>query len=92
MPYFLAPLWRTNTTELSEGELWEHLEKCLSAHDWYYMASEDDGVWQAGEEQKSIVEELMSRLRLLDANRADLMYYTACPWTAEDGTRIPEHQ
>jgi len=86
MPYFLAPLWNTTLTSLNEEELWDHFEKCLKAHDWTYNYSDDHGVWRAGEEQAAHLNKVLEGVRAVDRERADRMYYGACPWMNEDGT------
>lgn len=87
MPYFLAPLWKTNLSSLSETELWDHFEKCLKVHDWTYSFSDDHGVWIAGKEQKDHLNKILGELRSIDADRANKMYYEACPWLNADGSR-----
>lgn len=87
MPYFLAPLWTTDPTELSEEEMWEHYERCLKAHDWMYMMSDDGGVYRAGEEQRNHIALLFEHLRLKDQPRTENLYNKHAPWLNEDGSR-----
>lgn len=87
MPYFLAPIWKTALEPMAEEELWDHYKKCLRAYDWYYIMSDDNDVWQAGEDQYNHLRRVAERVHRFDRKRADKLYCSACPWLNEDGSR-----
>lgn len=84
MPYFVALLWKTDITSLSENELWRHYERCLAAHDWTYEDSDDHNVWLAGMEQSNHLLRVRQAVSKLDKQRADSLYNEKCPWIEEN--------
>ena len=68
---------------MSEEELWKLYESNLQKHDWYFQharANSNPSKHKEDSLRKVRIDQLNTRLRLLDPNRADRMYADACPW------------
>lgn len=86
MPHVLSPLWKTDLAKLSEDEVWEHYAKCLAAHDWLYVYSDDAEVWSVCFKQHVHLRDLVFLTIKYDEKRSDEMYNAACPYAEKDGT------
>lgn len=88
MPYFLADLWKTDLETLEGEELWEHLERCLTAHDWTFDYSDDHGVWMAGLEQLNHLQLVREKCEDIDTEKSNDLYFHHSPFRNDDGTLI----
>lgn len=62
MPRSVNPNFQKDTSVLSEDELWEHYEVCLSQHDWSYQYSDDFQVWRTGQNERDYLTRLRDKL------------------------------
>lgn len=79
--YDYAQVIQDQLSQKSDEELWKLYETSLRSHDWLYLhAGSDPKKQKEGALQKTRIDWLNAKLRLLDPERADRMYADACPW------------
>lgn len=86
MPYYLKPIFKTSTEDMSDELLWEHYEKCLQHNDWTADFSDDFGVARAGRDSLSYINAIRKRLQNIDGDRASKLYWKYSFWHNDDGT------
>lgn len=70
---------------------WEHFERLVSHHDWYYAYSDAHNVWAAGEARDREMRGLLESFEGEEQAAAQLLYNQKCPWLNEDGSQIEEN-
>jgi len=65
-------------------DIWALYEHLVGSHDWYYMMSDDHGVWSAGEHAKNQIHRIREYLYTIDRLRADDLYNKHCPYEKEN--------
>lgn len=81
MPASLGEMWKKDTTQMDDEELFEYFEELLRYHDWYYDYSDDQSVWQVGCAQKSKIRKLRQQLTEIDRLRMLSLFDNHCPWS-----------
>lgn len=87
MPYHLKAIFKTDTSPMTDEQLWEHYEQCLTKHDWTYMMSDDGGVYKAGRDETQHILGVKNKLEIIDMGRADRLYWKYSFWYNDDGSR-----
>lgn len=62
MPRPSNPIFSVDFSEMSKAELWEHFEKCMDQHDWFFEYSDDHVYWRLGTQERDYLSRLATKL------------------------------
>jgi hypothetical protein len=66
--------FETNTSNMSNDQLWIHYESCLKLHDWSYDYSDDFYIWEIGSKERHHINNLLLKLGQIDSFKAQSLY------------------
>jgi hypothetical protein len=64
---------------MHRDDIWANLEDHLKTHDWYYAFSDDHRVWQAGEQARHVLLDLLNDANKVDADKARALFRRYAP-------------